>query len=334
MSMEIKPLSDAEHFEEFTNLRNAARTAELKAWEDSEDSEDSAETAEPKSMQPEEGKTEIVADPVTAETKVQEVPAKASVEDQIKALRAKGKHAQANKLMAEDAAEQAARPHREEAEKLRKELEGLRTRPAEPKPTTQAVPAQAKPSADAGDPEPQPTEDKYAGADGYLKYQRDLTRWDVRQENRAIEQKKQDASIGEKITQKWNAAKGKYPDFEAATHPNTGLIPTNPMKQFIIEHDLGMDVLYQLGKDLPEFSRISQLTPVMQMAELGYMARLIATPPPAQASTPEKQLKPAVSKASTPPRVLGGANASEPKPLSEAQTFEDFQRRRTALKAS
>lgn len=313
---EIKPLSDAEHFEEFTNLRNAARAA-------------SAETAEPKSTQPEEGKTEIVADPVAAETTVQEVPAEASVEDQIKALRKAQRHKAANELMVK-AATQAAN---ERAEKAERELEAVKRQPA----VEQKLPA--KPVTEAktaigDDPEPQPTEDKYAGADGYLKYQRDLTRWDVRQENRAIEQKKQDASIGEKITQKWNAAKGKYPDFEAATHPNTGLIPTNPMKQFIIEHDLGMDVLYQLGKDLPEFSRISQLTPVMQMAELGYMARLIATPPPAQASTPEKQLKPAVSKASTPPRVLGGANASEPKPLSEAQTFEDFQRRRTALKAS
>lgn len=302
---EITQLSEATSLEDFKTLRQAQREA-------------TAPVAEKPAQSEEDTPAPSAAEAGTAEAKAQETPAaEKSVDDQIKELRAKGKHAAANKLMADE----AARPHREETEKLRKELEGLRTRPAEAK----TEPAKA---ASTEDPEPKPSDEKYTGANGYEQYMRDCGRWDRRQEARAEKIQSAKDKKDEETKTKWGAAKIKYADLETVTE---GLVPklTEAMKTFVIDHPQGIDVLYRLGGDEAERVRISSLSPTMQIAELGYLGKLIVTP---AANVPEKKLTPAVSRVAPSPRVLNGVDTPEPKSTAEATSFEEFKqlRRRRA----
>lgn len=321
MDNNSKPLSEATDIEEFKRLRYADRQTEAPA-----------ESAGDKATQGEEPTPASASDPGTEGKATQEPePAEKSVEDQIKELRAKGKHAAANKLMAEE----AARPHREEAERLRKELEGLRTQKPEPKPEATAKPATteaAKPDIDPNDPEPKPTDEKYAGEEGYTKYLRDCGRWDARQEQRAAERQRREAGTREAMTRKLVEAKAKYPDFDTVTAGDMatgqGLILTPAMIDYVKEAD-SLDVMYFLGKNPSEYQRIFMLPNARQIAELGKIEDKISAAPAAAAATPEPK-KPAVSKVSAPPRVMSGNDAPEPKSTAEARSFEEFKRIRHA----
>ncbi len=312
---ELKPLSEAASPEEFKTLRAAHREATAPV------AEKPVETQESKPV-------ETAAETGTAKQKVQEVPvAEKSVDDQIKELRAKGNHPAANKLEREAGAAEARKASDEEIARLKQEMEALR-RPQPERPAEVKTEVQAQPQVDPNDPEPKPEDAKYAGANGYEKYLRDCGRWDYRQESRAQQaQQGQKAAIDSRRT-KVAAAKAKYVDFDAVTAADpatgTGLILTAPMIQYFDAADSGAEVLYHLGKHPDDYARIKALDPTLQLAELGYLGKLIVTPP---AGTPEKKT-PAVSKVSAPPRVLSGTDAPPPKALSEASSLEEFKRLR------
>lgn len=330
MDNEVKPLSEAADFEEFKELRAAAGKETA-----------AAEPAE-KTPQAEEAKPVIAAEPGTADKTVQEPPAEKTVDDQIKELRAKGKHAQANKLMVDS----AVKAEREEKERLKQELEALRSRPAERPAEAPAKPATTAASAtDSNDPEPNPTDAKYDGADGYTKYLRDVGRWDARQQFRELQAKQQTQQSQQEIARTvmqriaaFKAAKPEHADFDAVTagtwDPNTntgtGLWLTPAMMQFARESENAPAVLYHLGKNMAEHARIVALSPAMQLATLGQIAHLIATP---AVNAPENR-KPAVTKASPPPRVLSGADTPEPKSTAEASSYEEFKQLRRAQRGS
>ncbi len=318
MESEVSELSKADSYEEFKKLRHAEPSEEV-----------AAEPAAEKVTQPEEGKTESAEEPVTSETRIQESePVEKSVDDQIRELRAKGKHAAANKLMADE----AARPHREEAEKLRKELEGLRTRPADAKPeaTAPKPEATAKPVIDPKDPEPDPLDAKYEGENGYTKYLRDDARWAIRQELRETERLKQQNAgreKTEKIMAEGRKAKADFDSVVARVAINDGVLREGIDRL----PNLG-DVLYKVGSDLTELARIKSLSPIDQWAELVFVSRqLTATPatPLGPVAAPER-LKPAVSRVTAPPRILSGSDTPEPKSTREARDYEDFKRIRRA----
>lgn len=325
-----KPYAEAVDHEEFKQLR--AEVAEKKA----------ATTAEPaeKTPQTEEVKPVIASEPGT-EKPVQEHAAptgEKSAEDQIKELRKNGKHAAANKLMVEAATKAA----NDRAEKAERALEALKSQPAAtPSPAVQPKPQAA--ATDAADPRPKAIDAKYAGADGYDKYLEDVSRWGARQEfheqrtrsNAEQSQREMAQNIGTRIAA-FKAAKPEHADFDAvtagtwdeATKTGTGLYLTPPMIQFVRESDAAPAVLYHLGKNMAEHARIVGLSPVLQLAELGSLGRLITTPA-ANAAIPEKR-KPAVTKAAPPPTTLGGADEPEPQPLAEAGSYEQFKAMRKA----
>lgn len=316
-----KPYAEAVDHEEFKQLR--AEVAGKKA----------ATAAEPaeKTPQSEEDKpAPIAAEAGTAETKVQEPPAEKSVDDQIKELRAKGKHAQANKLMVES----AVKADREENARLKQQLETLRSRPPERPAQTQQPSAQ--PALDTSDPAPLATDAKYAGPHGYEEYLTDKAMHRYRAEERARDTRDGQRAIGEAIGRKVQAAKTKFADFETVTagswdeasKTGTGLWLTPSMIQFVRESDDAMDVLYHLGKNMTEHARIVALSPAMQLANLGQIAHLIRTPA-VNAGIPEKR-KPAVTKAAPPPTTLGGADEPEPQSLAEAGSYEQFKAMRKA----
>jgi hypothetical protein len=309
---EIKPLSEASSLEEFKELRKAAATAGT--------GEEPAKPTQVEETTPAQSATEAG----TVETKVQEPPVEKSADDQIKELRAKGKHAAANKLMVES----AVKAEREENARLKQEMETLRSRPSErpaqaPAPTQQASDSKAPDATDA----------KYAGPKGYEEYLLDMAdyRFEAKQQAQRAAQSRGAAAqaVGAKVA----AAKGKYADFDtvtagnwdAKTNTGSGLWLTPAMIQFVQESDNAMDVLYHLGKNMAEHARIVALSPSMQLVQLGQLSHLISAPP--ANTTPEKRV-PAVSKVAPPPRVLSGHDAPPPKPLSEATSYEEHKRLR------
>jgi hypothetical protein len=311
MDLEVKPLSEATNIEEFKALREAQRKA-------------AAEPAAEKVTQSEEDTTASAAEPVTAEKPQESEPVEKSVDDQIRELRAKGKHAAANKLMAEE----AARPHREEAEKLRKELEGLRTRPVEAKPEAAKPATEAAATvSDPNDPEPKITDEKYAGDDGYTKYMRDVAAYDRRQERKAEEQTRAQATLKEKADKVFESGRLAKPDFDAVVQRATLNIAV--LREGLAKIPNIGDVLYKLGSEPAEVTRIMALAPMDQWAELVFVSRQITAAPAAPAAPPEKP-KPAVSRVSAPPRVLSGNDIPEPKSTSEATSYEDFKKIRRA----
>lgn len=317
MNEETKLLSDAENFEEFKNLRHGKETP--------------AEPAGEKTPQAEEATAAIAAEPATAEpiTQEKQEPAEKSVEDQIKELRRTGKHAQANKLMAEE----AARPHREETDRLRKELETLRSRPSEqpvkvePRPAA-VVPAQV--AADPNDPEPKVTDEKYAGADGFTLFNRDSAVWAFRQDNRKQQQETAMQQRRDKVNSILEAGKKAKPDFDAVI--GKVVLSTAAMHDGVETLDNIGDVLYKIGSDPAEVARIQALRPSQQYAELSIVSRELSKPP--VAATPLEKPKPAVSKVAAPPRVLTGSDDPPAKKLADAEDYGEFKRLRKAQKAS
>lgn len=319
MENETKLLSDSENYEEFKNLRHPK-------------SEPPAVPAGEKTPQAEEAIPASAAESGAVETSPQEQQqvVEKSVEDQIKELRRTGKHAQANKLLAED----AARPHREEAEKLRKELEALRSRPsetapkAEPKPAA-AVPAQA--TADPNDPEPKVTDDKYAGADGFTLYNRDNAMWAFRQDQKKEQQKQAQIAHSQKVQAILEAGKKSKPDFDAVA--SKVVINSGVMAEGVRQLDNLADVLYKIGSDPAEVSRIQALSPLDQWAELRFASRELSKTP-AAAAPPPVQLRPAVSRVAAPPRVLTGSDTPPPKSTADAADFDEYKRLRKQHRAS
>lgn len=312
MDTETKLLADAVDFEEFKNLRHAP-----------------AATAEPaeKAPQVEEASPVIAAESGAAEPIPQEKQeaVEQSAEDKIKELRRQGKHNQANEVLKKE----AARPHLEEIEKLRKELEALRSRPSEPVKQPEAKPAvvPAQQAVDTSDPEPKVTDEKYAGADGFTQYNRDIAIWAFRQETRK-EQQKQAAISHQRKAQNILAegAKAK-PDFQSVT--SNVKVAVDVLREAIEDLPNIGDVLYKIGGDPAETSRIANLSPTKQYAELAYLSRELAKPPVIAVKPPEP-LKTAVSKVNAPPRVLSGADTPEPKSTAEARDFDEFKRLRRA----
>lgn len=303
---ETKQLSEAVDIAEFRKLRNAEPVTEAPA-----------EPAGEKTPQVEETQPEDAAKAPAAESTVQESETGAkSVDDQIKELRRQGKHAAANKLMAEE----AARPHREETERLRKELEALKSRPSDA-----ANPAEAKPApAENADLEPQVTDEKYAGEDGYTKYLRDVARWEVRQETKALQQQNEQRAKREKVESIMAEARKAKPDFDAVA--SRVQLNTAVLQEAVGKLANVGDVIYELGSNPAELSRIQALSPMDQWAELRIISRDLtskATPAADPVATPER-LKPAVSRVAPAPRMLGGGSAPESKSTADAASLAEF----------
>ena len=321
---DLKPLSEAADLAEFKKLRQEARP---KPEGQEPETPAQAEEATPAPSAAEAG----TAEPVSQESK----PAEKSIDDQIKELRAKNQHAKANKLEREAGAAEARRQHEAELTRLRQEMEALRRPPSE---RPAAEPAKAEPAqaaADPNDPEPKPTDDKYAGAHGYETYLRDLGKWDRRQEQKAEQAQQAQRTVIDARRAKVTAATAKYPDFATVTAADaaagTGLVLTPAMIQYFDAAETGADVLYHLGKNPADYQRIRSLDPVSQLLELGYIGKLISTP--AANTVPEKKT-PAVTRVAPPPRVLNGNDTPPPKALSEASSYDEFKQlrrqRRTA----
>lgn len=115
-----------------------------------------------------------------------------------------------------------------------------------------------------------------------------LTEWKIdqkdqkkTQESEANQAKQKAQEIGTAFKERLETFKEKHEDFddllEAATKPHLRL--DDVAQHALIESEKSAELLYELAKNIPELERISKLSPIQQIKELGKIeARLTSEP--------------------------------------------------------
>jgi len=115
-----------------------------------------------------------------------------------------------------------------------------------------------------------------------------------------------------------DAAREKYPDFEQVAY-NPRIDITQTMAQAIQASEDGPDVLYWLGSNPKEATRLSRLSPILQVKEIGKLEALLSSSPPAKkVSTAPEPIAPVT------PRANGGAvyDTTDPRSVKNMSTSE------------
>lgn len=124
-------------------------------------------------------------------------------------------------------------------------------------------------------------------------------------------------------------AKEKYTDYlEVAESPDVQV--SIPMAHAIMHSEHGPDIAYHLGKNPNEAKRISELSPPLQLVELGLIVAGLKTPSPVLAAPAPKveSPKPPVSNAPKPIKPLGAGSETAPK-SAEDESMDEYAARRT-----
>jgi len=129
---------------------------------------------------------------------------------------------------------------------------------------------------------------------------------------------KQQQSLLEQYHDREETARDKYDDFDQVAY-NPNLPVTEYMAQSIQASDIGPDVLYWLGSNPKEASRIARLDPILQAKEIGKIeASMASNPPVRKASNAPAPIAPVTPRVSgspaydtTDPRSTKSMSASE-----------------------
>lgn len=112
---------------------------------------------------------------------------------------------------------------------------------------------------------------------------------------------KQQAAITEAYYDREEDVRTKYDDFDQVAY-NPNLPVTDVMAQTIQASDIGPDVIYWLGSNPKEASRIAQLPPFLQAKEIGKLeASLSSNPPVKKTSTAPAPIAPVTARTSGSP---------------------------------
>jgi hypothetical protein len=233
----------------------------------------------------------------------------------------------------------------DEVIKLRRENRELKSRvtpPPQEQPKPAGAPAEA--ARAAATPEAaadvEPDINKYTD---YSQYQRDLVRWEIRQSQRqaAAEAQRREAETAQRQkAATWQtrvsaaAAKPELANFEAIAF-NTTLQVTPVMGDAITDSELGPEILYHLGLNPAEAERISKLSPVSQVREIGKLEASLAKPAHADTGAASDEdpapQKSAISKAPPPiPRPAGSASKPNPAKNIEGMSQAEYRALREA----
>jgi hypothetical protein len=188
---------------------------------------------------------------------------------------------------------------------------------AEPEKKTEPARGKAEPQLDDKNTDGTP---KYKI---YAEYQKDWSNWVMKEavrearaaasEHTTTAQKQQETARAQAIiAEVWNGrvteARTKHADFDAVA-----LNPELPIKQgsitdaFILDSDHGAEVLYYLGKNPAELTRIQVLNPLAQARALFSIENTFSVAP---AAKPAASAKP-VTKAPPPPHQVSGKPAAQ-----------------------
>ncbi len=128
----------------------------------------------------------------------------------------------------------------------------------------------------------------------------------------------QQAKLLETYHEKEEDARGRYDDFEQVAY-NPSLPVTDVMAQSIQASDTGPDIIYWLGSNPKEASRISNLPPILQAKEIGKIeARLAADPPVKKTSTAPAPIAPVTARSTSSPAY----DTTDPRSLKTMSTSD------------
>lgn len=175
--------------------------------------------------------------------------------------------------------------------------------------------------------------------ESHSEYVEALTEWKIEQkeqlktQEKAENEAKQKAKeVGQAFKERLETFKEKHEDFddllEAATKPNLRL--DEAAQHALIESEKSAEMLYELAKNIPELERISKLSPIQQIKELGKIeARLTSEPvkEPKKQSTAPAPISPIKAKGATVTKSIYDPN------LSQAE-YEALRRKQKAGKTA
>ena len=211
--------------------------------------------------------------------------------------------------------------------------EALRNRTAKPEEK------QAKEDA----PPPKPTRPKVSEFQNYADYETALEKYEVerdayheanvsyqvKQARAQVKEESQREASAQDTANSWaekvNEAREQHPDFmEVAFQDDVPM--SQAMMEAIVTSELGAEVAYELGKNPDEAERISKLSPVAAVREIGKIeARIAGKTPAAEAVEPPA----AISKAPKPPSPVRRATGSSTEP-EDGDDWKTWVRKREA----
>lgn len=169
--------------------------------------------------------------------------------------------------------------------------------------------AEQKPSA------PPPAPEDFADAAAYAEALAEQKAQELLAKREAA---KQQAALLEAYQDREEEARSKYDDFEQVAY-NPNLPVTDVMAQTIQASDIGPDVIYWLGSNPKEASRIASMPPILQAREIGKIeAKLASNPPVKKTSTAPAPIAPVA------PRSTGGPayDTTDPRSMKTMSTTE------------
>lgn len=197
-----------------------------------------------------------------------------------------------------------------------REIELLKQLAEKGKPKEEKVePEKVTKSADS-----KPDPDKF---DTYADYTVALTEWALEQKEakktqEATEkaQKEKAQEIGKKFNERLNSFKEKTEDFDDVVEAGikAGHKLDDSAQHAIIESELSAQLMYELAKNLPELERISKLSPLQQIKELGKIEARLSAPPEKEVkkqSTAPAPIKPVQAKGATVTKSLSDPNLTQ-----------------------
>ena len=163
---------------------------------------------------------------------------------------------------------------------------------------------------------PPPAPDDFENAQHYAEALAEQRARELLAQREAVQQQ---AAILESYRDKEEEARDKYEDFEQVAY-NPALPVSDVMAQAIQASDIGPEVIYYLGSNPKEASRISRLPPVMQAKEIGKIeASLAANPPTKRTSSAPAPLAPVTAtRSNSGPRY----DTTDPRSLKSMSTSD------------
>lgn len=312
---EATPASEApKPIKDLKDYSSDERKEWLKTGKLAEDQQAEKEAAE-KSKLDEEGLTENTPESSTGESESAAKAENASESDpDSKKAPKKGK-------TAEDRKAQLAAEIQELLEQRKKLREELKPEPkAEPK---QDAKPESSTEAKKDERPVKPKIDDFEKYEDYEeardKYFEELAEWKAdqklksyREEQAKTAEENQQKTAQQERLEKWNKsireAKQEWPDFEAVVHD---LKPTAEVMEYLEESEYRAQILYRLGEDMDNASKIFGLSKAAQLREIVEIEREFRSE--AKKQEPPKKEPTPISKAPKPPvNLRGGSSPGDP----------------------
>lgn len=171
---------------------------------------------------------------------------------------------------------------------------------------------------------------EYAEALAEYKVEKKFAERDAKREQEAREQAMQVAQAAH--MKRIEAAAKEIPDYAEVVADSDIDLPPH-MAVYIAESSMGPKIGYHLAKHPEDFDRISKLSPIRAIAELGKLEDRLEKP--AKAKEPDAEEKPAISRAPSPITPLEGKSAPSQKDPAKMtiQELREYERAQKLARA-